>query len=210
MRRVRFFLFIFVLWGIDKVKSFAPPVRTAIGTKGLASQTHGLGHVSVALQAKDGIDDDNSSLNEWEEEEEEKVGLLESIRRWFRSDEGREEVETYVVSLAVALIIRFLVIEPRYIPSLSMYPTFEVGDQLAVEKVTKLVRPPNRNEVVVFNPPQTFRDIIEGQFNGDASNKKAREALIKRIVAVEVRRIFMWTSCHRNLSRSFYREISWK
>ena len=105
-------------------------------------------------------------------------------------DESGEQAEegelsmnskTYTVSLSVALLLRLLIIEPRYIPSLSMYPTFEVGDQLAVEKVTKRIRPFNRNEVVVFNPPETFRTLV-----GD-NNRKAKEALIKRVVAVEVR-----------------------
>ena len=59
-------------------------------------------------------------------------------------------------------------------------PGLDVGDQLAVEKVTKLARPRDapyrRNEVVVFNPPQSFKDIV---------NSRARnEALIKRVVAV--------------------------
>jgi signal peptidase I len=62
-----------------------------------------------------------------------------------------------------------------------MYPTFEVGDQLAVEKVTKRIRPFSRREVVVFNPPSRFRDIVGG------GSSKAKEALIKRIVAIEVR-----------------------
>jgi signal peptidase I len=69
-----------------------------------------------------------------------------------------------------------LVVEPRYIPSLSMSPTFSVGDQLAVEKVTKRLRPPLRGEVVVFRPPPAFAEI--------AGERKGREALIKRIVAV--------------------------
>mmetsp|Transcript_29125 Transcript_29125/g.44027 ORF Transcript_29125/g.44027 Transcript_29125/m.44027 type:complete len:267 (-) Transcript_29125:1484-2284(-) len=114
-------------------------------------------------------------------------GVLGSVRNWMRSEEGREDIKTYVVSLGVALLLRLLIIEPRYIPSLSMYPTFEIGDQLAVEKVTKLVRPFSRKEVVVFNPPSAFREALYGQINADpaAVNKKAREALIKRIVAVE-------------------------
>jgi signal peptidase I len=108
-------------------------------------------------------------------------GIIGSLRRWIRSDEGREDVKTYFVSLFIALLLRFTIIEPRFIPSLSMYPTFDVGDQLAVEKVTKRIKPLYRNEVVVFNPPQTFKDIVE-QY-GD--KKKGREALIKRIVAIE-------------------------
>jgi signal peptidase I len=114
--------------------------------------------------------------------EPENEGIIASIVSWFTSDDGREDVKVYFISLFVALLIRFTIIEPRFIPSLSMYPTFEVGDQLAVEKVTKRIKPFYRNEVVVFNPPQTFRDIVENQY-GDKS--KGKEALIKRIVAIE-------------------------
>lgn len=40
-----------------------------------------------------------------------------------------------------------------------MYPTLDISDQLAVEKVPKHTKPFQRNEVVVFNPPKTFRDV---------------------------------------------------
>lgn len=118
--------------------------------------------------------------------EPENESFIDSIKSWFISEEGREDVKTYFISLFVALLIRFLIIEPRYIPSLSMYPTFDVGDQLAVEKVTKLYKPLYRNEVVVFNPPQMFKDIVSNQY-GDPG--KAKEALIKRIIAVEGDRV---------------------
>ena len=106
--------------------------------------------------------------------------LIESMLNWFKSDEAKEDAKTYTYSLVVALLLRFFIIEPRYIPSLSMYPTFDVGDQLAVEKVTKRVRPYSRNEVVVFNPPVAFQEIVTGS--------KGKEALIKRIVAIAVSR----------------------
>ncbi|KAL7497003.1 hypothetical protein ACHAWT_005124 [Skeletonema menzelii] len=130
------------------------------------------------------IDPNPGGLNKWSDDDDNKksfkdMSFFEQIQEWFASDEGKEDVKTYTVSLSVALLLRLLIIEPRYIPSLSMYPTFEVGDQLAVEKVTKRIRPFNRNEVVVFNPPETFREIV-GQ-----SSRKSKEALIKRIVAVE-------------------------
>jgi len=133
-------------------------------------------------------DPNPGGMSEWGDEDENQnpssQNFLETIRDWFRSDEGKEDVKTYTVSLAIALLLRLTIVEPRYIPSLSMYPTFDVGDQLAVEKVTKRVRPFSRNEVVVFNPPDSFREIMVNNYGG--SDKKSKEALIKRIVAIEV------------------------
>jgi signal peptidase I len=127
-------------------------------------------------------------VNQWDETkkvEPEDEGLFTGIKNWFYSDEGREDIKTYFLSLAIALLLRFTIIEPRFIPSLSMYPTFDVGDQLAVEKVTKRLKPFYRNEVVVFRPPQAFQDIM----NDYGESSKGREALIKRIVAVEGDRV---------------------
>lgn len=120
----------------------------------------------------------------------------DKVQRWWNSEEGRDDVKTYFLSLAIALLLRFTIIEPRFIPSLSMYPTFEVGDQLAVEKVTKRLKPFYRQEIVVFNPPQTFREIMVNQYGQDVS--RAKEALIKRIVAIEVRADVthrLWAPC---------------
>lgn len=161
----------------------------------------------------DSVDDDDDEgrkdpnpggLSQWDDEEDRTssdrgkgLGFIDSIKQYLRSEGGKEDVKTYTVSLAVALLLRFLIIEPRFIPSLSMYPTFEVGDQLAVEKVTKRIRPFERNEVVVFNPPKSFRTIVSEQYGGEDSGK-AKEALIKRIVALEVCRhewLSLWLIC---------------
>tara|TARA_B110001452_G_C15143708_1_gene398190 strand:- start:257 stop:637 length:381 start_codon:yes stop_codon:yes gene_type:complete len=77
-----------------------------------------------------------------------------------------------VPTFAFFLAIRLLIVEPRYIPSLSMFPSFEINDQLAVEKVTKWVHPPDRRDVVVFDPPQNFWEL--------SARKPDGEALIKR------------------------------
>lgn len=127
------------------------------------------------------VDPNPGGASRWEDQEgdsEESGNFIQELASWWKSDEGQEDVKTYTVSLAVALALRFFIVEPRYIPSLSMYPTFDVGDQLAVEKVTKLFRGQKRNEIVVFNPPPAFKEII-----GD-NNPKSREALIKRCIAV--------------------------
>jgi Signal peptidase, peptidase S26 len=135
---------------------------------------------SLHNSAKDDGDDGGKPRDEASNKGEDE-GFLQSVQKWIRSDEGRDDVNTYFVSLAIALLIRFTIIEPRYIPSLSMYPTFEVGDQLAVEKVTKRIKPFYRKEVVVFTPPEAFRELM-------GESRRAKEALIKRIVAVEVSR----------------------
>jgi hypothetical protein len=135
-------------------------------------------------------DPNPGGMSEWNEDNEStktpssNENFIDTIRTWIRSDEGREDIQTYTLSLVIALLLRFLIVEPRYIPSLSMYPTFDVGDQLAVEKVTKRIRPFNRNEVVVFNPPESFRQIMSSNYG--VQTKKSKEALIKRIVAIEV------------------------
>lgn len=87
--------------------------------------------------------------------------------------ETREDITTTLLSLAIALIVRLFLFEPRYIPSLSMFPTFDIGDQLIVDKISnKFNRPFQRRDVVVFNPPETYIDLTGNS-----------EALIKRIVA---------------------------
>lgn len=107
-----------------------------------------------------------------------------------------EFLRDFIPTLTVCLLIRFFVVEPRYIPSLSMFPSFEIGDQLAVEKVTKRFAPMSRDEVVVFRPPPAFFDL--------SGKPQDNDALIKRIVAiagdtVEVRLMASDTAAQRKL-----------
>jgi len=126
------------------------------------------------LSKADGIDMDDAP----EEPDENQPFSLQREWALFQKREGEvyEFLAEFVPTFAFFLAIRLLIVEPRYIPSLSMYPSFEINDQLAVEKVTKWYRPPERREVVVFDPPQSFWELSARRPDG--------EALIKRIVAV--------------------------
>eukprot|EP00977_Amphora_coffeiformis_P001950 scaffold370_cov176-Amphora_coffeaeformis.AAC.27 len=171
-----------VLLALPSAFAFSVPSRTL--TKHDIVRT-----TCTRLRMADDADKPKSIVTDWDDDDDEKKpprknggGLFGPVKRWFNSEEGREDIKTYFFSLSIALLLRFTIVEPRFIPSLSMYPTFEVGDQLAVEKVTKRIKPFYRNEVVVFNPPRSFQEIMEQNYGNPT---KGKEALIKRIVAIE-------------------------
>jgi signal peptidase I len=88
----------------------------------------------------------------------------------------------------LALVLRWLVLEPRWIPSGSMLPTLQLEDRVLVQKLLpRLGMSPGIGEIVVFHPPEA---LLEAGYDRKA-------ALIKRVVAVggdqvEVRQGQLW------------------
>ena len=81
--------------------------------------------------------------------------------------------------IIIALIIRWQVIEPRWIPSGSMLPTLQIQDKILVEKLTpKITSKSNlskfKNNIIVFNVPEK---LIEAGYESDI-------ALIKRVIGI--------------------------
>jgi signal peptidase I len=79
-----------------------------------------------------------------------------------------------MVALAIALVVRVFIAEPRYIPSPSMMPTLAVGDRLLIEKLSYHLQPPNRGDIVVFEPPPQLQDY----------GYSASQAFIKRVIGL--------------------------
>ena len=90
-----------------------------------------------------------------------------------------KDLKNLLIWISIALIIRWQVIEPRWIPSGSMLPTLQVQDKILVEKITpKITSKSNlsnlRNKIVVFNVPD---QLINAGYEADT-------ALIKRVIGI--------------------------
>jgi len=101
--------------------------------------------------------------------------LHEDLFGAHRKQSGWDTVSGFAKALAIALLIRTIFIEPYRIPSGSMLPTLEIGDQVFVNKFVygvripfinkvplQFVRAPARGDVIVFNNPiETDKDFIK-------------------------------------------------
>ena len=89
------------------------------------------------------------------------------------------DLKNLLIWIVIALIIRWQVIEPRWIPSGSMLPTLQIQDKILVEKLTpRIISKSNlsklKNKIVVFNVPN---QLIKAGYDADT-------ALIKRVIGV--------------------------
>ena len=90
-----------------------------------------------------------------------------------------KDFKNLFIWIIIALIIRWQVIEPRWIPSESMLPTLHIQDKILVEKLTpKITSKSNlskyKNKIIVFNVPE---QLVEAGYEPNV-------ALIKRVIGV--------------------------
>ena len=81
--------------------------------------------------------------------------------------------------ISIALLIRWQIVEPRWIPSGSMLPTLQLQDKVLIEKVTPRInqiisKEIQRESIIVFHPPNSLKQL------GYDENS----ALIKRVIGV--------------------------
>jgi len=62
-------------------------------------------------------------------------------------------VETIVVALALALLIRKYIVQTSYVFSASMVPTMEISDRVFVNKMIYRFTTPKRGEIILFKSP---------------------------------------------------------
>ena len=101
----------------------------------------------------------------------------------------RELPILFIVALAVAIVLKTLVVQAFFIPSSSMEPTLEPGDRVLVQKV---VYGPDRGDVIVFSDPQgrpgPDRGIVGGFVHWLSSTlgieRPEHEDFIKRVIGL--------------------------
>ena len=80
-----------------------------------------------------------------------------------------EWVLIFVIAIAAMLVVRAFVLEPYVVPTGSMEPTIEIGDQVFAQKVTcNLGQSPAAGDIVVFRNPDGSSD---------------HDVLVKRVIA---------------------------
>lgn len=88
--------------------------------------------------------------------------------------EIREWIESIIIALILALIIRTFFVQAFKIPSGSMIPTFEIGDRIFVNKLVygaripftdirlPALKAPQRGDVIIFVSPETpTKDFVK-------------------------------------------------
>lgn len=74
----------------------------------------------------------------------------------------RDLLESVVLAVILAAILRLFIIQPFYIPSPSMEPTLLPNDRIIVNMLLYRFSPPKRGDVIVFRyPPDPSRDFVK-------------------------------------------------
>ncbi len=74
----------------------------------------------------------------------------------------RDLVESVILAIVLATLLRLFIIQPFYIPSESMEPTLMPNDRIIVNMLLYRFRAPQRGDIVVFRyPKDPSRDFIK-------------------------------------------------
>ena len=78
-----------------------------------------------------------------------------------RSTQNNFQWKTIITWVVLAILLRWQVIEPRWIPSGSMLPTLQIQDRILIEKIRpRILKKQNKSikneSIVVFKPPKAL------------------------------------------------------
>ncbi|MEO8292284.1 MAG: signal peptidase I [Actinomycetota bacterium] len=109
-----------------------------------------------------------------------------------RSGFLRRLPRSVVLALLLAIVVRALVVQAFFIPSVSMVPTLHVGDRLLVNRLAYRVGELERFDVIVFSepnpPPERDRGVVARAVHwlgeGIGLSGPGDEDFVKRVIAL--------------------------
>lgn len=104
------------------------------------------------------------------------------LGRW-RKGEVREYVESILIAVGVALLLRAFVVEAFKIPSGSMLPTLQIQDHIFVNKFAYGPQIPFTKKRLWHNLPPSRGDVMVFEFP-DPDPDNPRQDFIKRVIAL--------------------------
>ncbi|CAA0822303.1 Thylakoidal processing peptidase 1-chloroplastic [Striga hermonthica] len=84
-----------------------------------------------------------------------------------------KDAKAAFTAVSVGILFKSTLAEPKSIPSMSMYPTLNVGDRILAEKVSYVFRSPEVSDIVIFKAPSFLQEV----------GFSPSEVFIKRVVA---------------------------
>ncbi len=101
--------------------------------------------------------------------------VVENRLSFARKSSPQEVVESLLIALALALVLRTFLVEPFKIPTRSMVPTLLEGDQLFVTKMSYGIRMPLANNYIVkFSEPERGDVVVFAFPREDAAKYLAK------------------------------------
>ena len=90
-----------------------------------------------------------------------------------------EIIESVAIAVILAVVIRFFLFQPFYIPSGSMEPTLKPDDRIIVNKFTYRFSQPKRGDVMVFKYPRDpKRDFIKRVVGLPGENLEIKDSVV--------------------------------
>lgn len=115
---------------------------------------------------------------------------MKRIRAWYDSLWGRyrnslwrEGIETVVVALGLALLIRAFIVQAFFIPSSSMEDTLLIDDHILVNKFIYRFGDPQRQDIIVFLCPdnsfgEQYKDYIKRVIARPGETVQVRDGVV--------------------------------